>query len=110
MLKKTTAARASLSLLLVTAPALAQSVPQPATEAGLGSQGESAQFEGGNILGYVLLAAFGVASVWALIDIIDDDGDAIPVRPYSLYIPPYRRGLTFLAPGVAMSCPIDRRR
>lgn len=82
MLRKTTAALASLSLLLATAPALAQSVPQPATEGRLGSQGESAQFEGGNILGYVLLAAFGVASVWALIEIIDDDdGDDIPVSP-----------------------------
>ena len=82
MLKRTTAALASLSLLVATAPALAQSAPQPATEASLGSQGESALFEGGNMLGYALLAAFGVASVWALIEIIDDDdGDDIPVSP-----------------------------
>ena len=80
MLRKTTAALASLSLVMAAAPALAQSAPQPAVETSLGSEGESAQFGGGNILGYALLAAFGVASVWALIEIMDDDdGDDIPV-------------------------------
>src|SRR3546814_14884687 len=105
MLKKTTAALASLSLLLVTAPALAQSVPQPATEAGLGSQGESAQFEGGNILGFVLLAAFGVASVWALIESIDYDGDDLPVSPYRPSLDSPRRGMTLLARGLSMLFP-----
>jgi hypothetical protein len=76
MLKRITAAMASVSLVLGAAPALAQSAPQPAME----SVDGSAQFEGGNIVGYALLAAFAVASVWALIEISDDEEDT-PVSP-----------------------------
>jgi hypothetical protein len=82
MLRKITAAAASASLLLAAAaPALAQSAPQPAMESSLGSQGESAQFAGGNPLGYVLLAAFAAASIWALIEISDDGDNDISVSP-----------------------------
>lgn len=82
MLRKTTAAMASVSLMLAAAPVLAQPAPQPAVETNLGSEGGSAQFEQGNVFGYVLLAAFGVASVWALIEILgDDDGEPTPVSP-----------------------------
>ena len=85
MYKSVTAALAAVSLLMAaSAPALAQSTslaPQPAAEASLGSQGESAQFAGGNIFGYALLAAFAVASVWALIEITDDDDNELPVSP-----------------------------
>lgn len=81
MLTKITAAMASVSLVLAATPALAQSAPQPAMETSLGSQGESAQFEGGHILGYALLAAFGIASIWALIEIVGDDDESTPVSP-----------------------------
>ena len=78
MLKKVIAATASAALAFAAIPALAQTAPVPATETSLGSQGESRQF-GENTVGYVLLAAFAVASVWALIEILgdDDDGDAV---------------------------------
>ncbi|MGS1017544.1 hypothetical protein [Allosphingosinicella humi] len=85
MYKRVTAALAATSLLVgASVPALAQSAsaaPQPAQELSLGTQGESAQFAGGNVFGYVLLAAFAVASVWALIEITDDDDNERPVSP-----------------------------
>ena len=82
MLKIVTAAFASLSLVLAGAPALAQAAPQPVAESSLGSHGENAQAGGeSRFLGYALLAAFGAASVWALVEILDEDGDGTPVSP-----------------------------
>ena len=85
MHKRVIAALAATSLFMAaSAPTLAQSTsvsPQPAAESSLGTQGESAQFAGGNIFGYALLAAFAVASVWALIEITDDDDNDQPVSP-----------------------------
>ena len=73
MFKRVIATTASAALALAAIPAIAQAAPVPAAETSLGSQGESKQF-GENTVGYVLLAAFAIASVWALIEIVDDDG------------------------------------
>ena len=77
MFKRVIATTASAALALAAIPAFAQAAPVPAAESSLGAQGESRQF-GENTVGYVLLAAFAIASVWALIEIVDDDdGDSV---------------------------------
>ena len=65
--------------LMATAPAIAQAskAPTPATEAGIGSDGESALFKMG-AAGYIVAAVLAGLLIWGVVELTDDNESVSP--------------------------------